>query len=140
MFIVRDGEVDVMENGKAIKTLTRGDYFGEKSILLETKRSKDIVARTNCVVCSISSETLKNMLGHKFRELLYLNFMKMAMSESQIFSRFNLKLLDSALSMFKIKHYNKNQTVIQGDSVMSSQIIIVIQGTLVDVSSIFTLG
>lgn len=133
MFIVRDGEVDVMENNKPIRTLKRGDYFGEKSILLETKRSKDIVARTNCVVCSISSETLKNMLGPKFRELLYLNFMKMAMSESQIFSRFNLKLLDSALSMFKIKHYNKNQTVIHADSIMSAQIIIVIQGTLVDV-------
>lgn len=134
MYIVKEGEVNCMDKSKVIRTLSKGDYFGEKSILLETKRSKDIVAKTDCVIYSISAETLKNMIGSKYREILYANFMKMAMTESQVFKKFNLKLLDSALSLFKIKHFNKNQTVLHAGHEMSSLIIIIIQGTLLDVS------
>lgn len=123
-----------MEKNKCIRTLKKGDYFGEKSILLETKRSKDIIAKTDCIVYSISAETLKNMIGPKYREILYANFMKMAMTESTVFKKFNLKLLDNALSLFKIKHYSRNQTVLPAGHDTSSLIIIIIQGSLLDVS------
>lgn len=63
--------------------------------------------------------------------------MKMAITESSIFKKFNLKLLDSALAHFKIKHYNKNQTVLQSGHEMSSMIVIIIQGTLIDVRNLF---
>ena len=132
LFILKEGEVNVMEKNKLIRVLKTGDYFGEKSILLESKRSKDIIAKTDCICYSISAEILKSMIGSKYREILYANFMKMAMTESQIFKKFNLKLLDSALSLFKIKHYNKGQTVLHSGHEMSSLIIIVIQGTLID--------
>jgi len=88
--------------------MKKGEYFGEKSILLETKRSKDIQAKTDCVVYSISAETINQLIGPKFREILYANFMKMAITESPVFKKFNLKLLDNALSLFKIKHYTRN--------------------------------
>lgn len=54
------------------------------------------------------------------------------MTESQVFKKFNLKLLDAALSLFKIKHYNKNQTVLHAGHETSSLIIILIQGSLVE--------
>lgn len=126
-----------MDKNKCIRVLAKGDYFGEKSILLETKRSKDIVAKTDCIVYSISVETMKNMIGPKYREILYANFMKMAMTESSVFKKFNLKLLDNALSLFKIKHYSKNQTVLHAGHETSSLIIIIIQGNLVDVSQYY---
>lgn len=137
LYIVKEGEVNCMSKNKVIRTLKKGDYFGEKSILLETKRSKDIVAKTDCVIYSVSADTLKAMIGSKYREILYSNFMKMAMTESQVFKKFNLKLLDSAISLFKIKHYNFNQTVLHAGHETSSLIIIIIQGNLVDVSPIF---
>lgn len=134
MYIVNSGELVCLDKGKQIRVLKRGDYFGEKSILLETKRSKDIQAKTDCIVYSISAETLKNMIGPKYREILYANFMKMAMTESSVFRKFNLKLLDNALSLFKIKHYSKNNVVLQAGHECSSLIIIIIQGNLIDVS------
>lgn len=134
MYIVKDGELDVKENNKVIRTLKKGDYFGEKSILLENKRSKDVVAKTDVVCYSISTDTLKNMIGAKYKEILFSNFMKMAMTESKVFKKFDLKLLDSALSLFKIKHYLKNQIVLHAGHETSSLIIIIIQGSLIDVS------
>ena len=134
MYIVREGELEVKENNKVIRTLKKGDYFGEKSILLENKRSKDVVAKTDVVCYSISIDILKNMIGAKYKEILFSNFMKMAMTESKVFKKFDLKLLDSALSLFKIKHYQKNQIVLHAGHETSSLIIIIIQGSLVDVS------
>ena len=134
MYIVKEGELNVMENNTVIRNLKKGDYFGEKSILLEHKRSKDVVAKTDVVCYSISTEILKNMIGAKYKEILFSNFMKMAMTESIVFKKFDLKLLDSALSLFKIKHYQKNQTVLHAGHETSSLIVIVIQGNLVDVS------
>ena len=60
--------------------------------------------------------------------------MKMAMSTSPVFKKFNLKLLDNALSLFKIRHYTKNQRVIPKGHDTASLIVIVIQGGLIDVS------
>ena len=131
---MKEGEINVTENDKVIRTLKRGDYFGEKSILLDAKRSKDCKAKTNCVVCSVSAETLKNLIGPKYRESLYLNFMKMAMTESRIFNKFKLKLLDSALSLFKIRNLSLNEIAIKAGSVMSATLIVIIQGNLVEVS------
>lgn len=135
LFIVKEGEVNVMEKNKLIRSLNPGDYFGEKSILLEAKRSKDVIANSDCICYSISTENLKSLLGPKYREILYSNFMKMAMNESQIFKKFNLKLLDSALSLFQVKHFSKGQTVLHSGHETSSLIIIVIQGRLIDVKT-----
>lgn len=134
MYIVKEGELEVKENNKIIRTLKKGDYFGEKSILLENKRSKDVLAKTDVICCSISTDTLKNMIGSKYKEILFSNFMKMAMTESKVFKKFDLKLLDSALSLFKIKHYSKNEPVLHAGHETSSLIVIIIQGTLIDVS------
>jgi len=92
------------------------------------------LAKTDSIVYSISSETMKNMIGPKYREILYANFMKMAMTESSVFKKFNLKLLDNALSLFKIKHYSKHQRVLAKGHDTASLIVIIIQGSLIDVS------
>ena len=136
MYIVKEGEVECLSGNSLIRILTKGDYFGEKSILLGTKRSKDIIAKTDCICYSISKETLKSMIGKKYRETLYFNFMKMAISESTIFRKFNLKLLDKAITYFKIKHFTKNETVIEAGHVISSSIVILIQGNLINVDII----
>lgn len=124
-----------MEKGKVIRKLVAGDYFGEKSVLLDTKRSKDIVALTDCQIYSIPIDTIKNVIGPTFREILYTNLVKMAMCDSHVFKKFNLKLLDNALTLFRIRHYSKGQTVVPQGHDPTSLILIIIQGQLVDVSS-----
>jgi CRP-like cAMP-binding protein len=51
-FTVIEGEADVVLNGKAIKHLGPGDYFGEMSIIDRAPRSADVVAATKlrCLV------------------------------------------------------------------------------------------
>ena len=130
LYIIREGEVDCYSKDTLIRTLKQGDYFGEKSILLGENRSKDVIAKTDCVCYSISTNILAHMIGKNYREILYVNFMKIAISESEYFKRFNLKMLDNVLSLFQVKYFNQNEIVLYEGHDMSSSFIILIQGRL----------
>ncbi len=47
-FLVESGEVEVEIDGKVIKTLSQGQGFGEIALILRTKRSASIKAKTEC--------------------------------------------------------------------------------------------
>ena len=132
LYIVKEGEVDCSLNGKIVRTLRKGDNFGERSILIDSTRSLDCIAKGNCVCYSVSISTLKNMLGDNFRNSLYLNFIKSAFNKSNIFSSFNVSLLDKAFHLFKHVNLKSNDIAFKENYLKSSKIVIVIDGHLIN--------
>ena len=132
LYIVKEGEVDCSLNGKVVRTLRKGDNFGERSILVDSMRSLDCIAKTNCVCYSVSTSTLKSMLGDNFRNLLYLNFIKSAFNRSKIFSRFNVQLLDKVFHLFKPLNLKNTDIAYKENYLKSSKIVIVIDGHLIN--------
>ncbi len=132
LYIVKEGEVDCSLNGKIVRTLRKGDNFGERSILIDSTRSLDCIAKGNCVCYSVSISTLKNMLGDNFRNSLYLNFIKSAFNKSTIFSSFNVSLLDKAFHLFKHINLKSNDIAFKENYLKSSKIVIVIDGHLIN--------
>jgi len=53
MYVVIEGEVDVMAEGKYIRTLSPGDIFGEMSLIDAAPRSADTVAKSDCVLAPV---------------------------------------------------------------------------------------
>ena len=100
IFIIKEGEVDCIRKGEIIRTLKKGDNFGERSILVDSTRTMDVVAKTNCVCFSISISTLKNMLGDKFRTFLYLGLIKSSFATSSLFKGFNSYVIEQIFSLF----------------------------------------
>ena len=121
-----------MMNNRLIRVLKKGDHFGEKSILLESTRTLDVLAKTNCILYSISIVTLVNMASDSYKDILYLNIIKMAFSKSNIFGKFNPKLIENAYECFKVKNYLKGDTVLRSGYVMCSRIIIILEGSLIN--------
>ena len=135
LYIIMDGEVECFSKGKSVRILTKGDYFGEKSILLESTRTIDVVTRTSSIIYSISVQTFKEMSGDSYKDILLLNFIKYAFSNSKIFNKINSTFLENIFPNFILKNYNKNETVLSSGYNKSSKLIIVIEGSVYDVYS-----
>lgn len=133
LYIVKDGEIECDKNSDCVRILKKGEYFGEKSILLDCVRTCDVIAKTKCVLYSISLNTFKELGGENFRDLILLNFIKGAFTSSKCFYKFNLRLLEEAFECFKLVNYNKNDVVAESGYMVSSKLIIVIEGALINV-------
>ena len=70
LYIIKEGEVECIIKGKCVRILKKGDYFGEKSLLLESTRTIDVIVGTPCICLSISVETFKAISGESYKDVL----------------------------------------------------------------------
>jgi CRP-like cAMP-binding protein len=133
LYIVKEGEVNCVYRGSVIRTLVKGDHFGEKGLLLESTRAMDVVAKTKCICYSISIETLRAMVGDRYRDILYLNFIKMSFSISENLNSINLKILENIFDCFKAVNIGKGHNACSIGHNTLSKLIIVIEGNLINV-------
>lgn len=130
LYIIKEGEVDCVGNGKYIRTLKSKDYFGEKSILLESKRTLDVIAKTKCVCYVISVDSLKNMVGDQYIRVLLFNFIEMAFQTSQCFNKLNPKFFESFFNIFSLRDFTKGEIVVPAGHHIGSTFFIIIEGSL----------
>jgi CRP-like cAMP-binding protein len=130
LYIIKEGEVICSRKGVAVRTLSKGDIFGEKSILTESIRTMDVIAKTVCICFSISVETMKVIIGKNFRDVLYLNMIKSTMKASSLLNNFDSSLIEKTYPSFCMKNYDKNQVVLSKGTLMNENIYIIIEGSL----------
>ena len=134
VYIIKEGEVAcINENKEVVKVLKSGDNFGERGILLNSKRTMDVIAKTNCVCFSISTSTLNAMLSQKYCSCLFLNFMQKAFSQSKYFNRFDHVELEHVFRFFQAVNLGKDNVAYPKGHLKSSKIVIVIDGNLKNV-------
>ena len=104
------------------------------SVLMETYRTLDVVANENCTLYDISVETLKTMMGEKYKDLLFLNCIKSVFQQSTHFKKLSSDFIESSFGSFNLANIAKGKVVIQAGTLTSENIIIVLQGNIVDVS------
>lgn len=56
MYYVKAGEVDLMFNGVVLETVTKGDIFGEKSLIDDNPHTTSALAKTDCQIVQINEE------------------------------------------------------------------------------------
>jgi hypothetical protein len=134
LYVIKEGEVKCSHKGEVIRTLSKGDIFGEKSILTESIRTMDVIATTVCICFSISVETLQAIIGKNFRDVLYLNIIKSAFKTSSFLNKFDSSLIEKTYPSFCIKNYERNQVVIPKGLLENEKINIIIEGNLVKVN------
>lgn len=53
MYVIMEGEVDVLVDGKYVRTLKDGEVFGEMALIDDQPRSADAIARTDCSLAMV---------------------------------------------------------------------------------------
>ncbi len=56
MYVIQDGEVQVMVGDRPIQVLGTGEVFGEMALVDSSPRSADVVAKTDCRVVPIDED------------------------------------------------------------------------------------
>ena len=61
-FLILDGAAQVTRNGRTVKQLGPGDFFGEMSLLTKAPRTASVVARTAMECITLSATAFKKVL------------------------------------------------------------------------------
>ena len=130
LFMIKKGEVCCMHKGQFVRSLKEGDFFGEKSLLLERKRTIDVMAKTKCLCYIISIQSLKSLASEKYKQVLLFNFFEMAINNSKYFNQLNTKVFGDYFNLFCLHDFSKNEIVIPKGHILDSVFYIIIEGSL----------
>ena len=62
MYVVKEGDVELLINGKPIMTVTKGGLFGEMALIDPDTRSATAIAQTDCVLIAIDEPQFKKLI------------------------------------------------------------------------------
>jgi CRP/FNR family transcriptional regulator, cyclic AMP receptor protein len=61
-FVLVEGEADVRRNGRKVRTLSDGDFFGEIALVTDRPRTATVVARTPVRLLVVTDRAFRHML------------------------------------------------------------------------------
>jgi len=64
MYVVTEGEVDIVLRGKVLETVHPGGIFGEMALIDHRERSADVIAKTETEVAVIDDERFHYLVRH----------------------------------------------------------------------------
>ena len=131
IYIIKEGEVNCVKNGRIIRILFKGDYFGEMSLFVDCKRSLDVIAKTNCECYSVSFSSLKNILGLNFREEIIKLIIKNSFISTKYFNNVYYGFIEKIFNCFSIRFLKKNEIAVSSGTYVSEKIIIIVCGNLI---------
>ena len=64
-FVLLDGTADVRRNGRKIRTLGPGDFFGEIALVAKTPRTATVVTSSEVELLVITAQSFRTLLDHQ---------------------------------------------------------------------------
>ena len=136
IYFIKEGLIQFVDDeGKCIKTLTSGENFGEKEILMDIKKNYNIITITDCLCYSISIRSLKKIFGNQFRNFIFYNFMKSAFDCSKLFQNMSIFYIEKIFKFFNIVNLDKDNVAFPIGHKKSLKFVIIIYGNLINSKS-----
>ncbi|CAK56806.1 unnamed protein product (macronuclear) [Paramecium tetraurelia] len=130
LFIIAEGKVGVYtDDGLLIRTLSKGEYFGENALMQDNcVRGLTVKAIEESRLLALGRETLTKILGDGVQMIIYKNQCKWILQQSKI----NLIIqIDQFLDLLTIRKLKKGDIIINKGQ-LHGELIIVIDGKVSD--------
>ena len=67
-FIVKSGQVEIIKDGITLRTITKDDFFGERSIILNENRTATVVAKGDCSFWVLNKNDFLDIIDEGIRK------------------------------------------------------------------------
>ena len=133
IYFIKDGEVDIMKNNVVSKRFKRKEFFGEDGLFEGYRNTADIIAKTNCVIYTISYEFFYGYFGKgkKFKDQFYFTLLKYIFSKSSTLNMIGTHLNEN-FENFKFKVFKANNIVYKKGTNLSKLLCVVLTGNILE--------
>ena len=69
-YIIKEGQVEILKGGISIRFITKHDFFGERSIILNESRTATVIARGNAICWHLSKADFLSLIDEGIRKQL----------------------------------------------------------------------
>ena len=135
VYVLKDGNIQLKKDGKLLKSLVKGDYFGTLEVLSNSNRITEAVPKEKTHLLTIPAFWLKSLYGDNYRSILALFLIKSAFMNDSYLKKLNLIFLDEVFNLISFKYYEKETNIIKAGEPKNAYIVITIEGELVDVNT-----
>ena len=135
IYILKDGNINLKKDGKVIKSLTKGEYFGTLEVISNSNRITEAVPKEKTHLLALPVFYLKSLYGENYRSVLALSLIKSAFSNNSNLKKLNLKFLDEIFNLISFRYYEKETEIIKSGEPKNSLIVVPIEGELIEVST-----
>ena len=132
LFTIKSGIVSCRIGLKEVRQLGTSDYFGQNAILVDMKRSCDVVALTDTTCYEISRNDLKDALGDDYRDVILLSFFTACVNTNKYFKDIFIESKMNALfALFKVHRYTYKERLVDNKVFTSNnRLVLIIDGSI----------
>ena len=127
-YIVKEGMVSVIKDGKEIRQMGKGDYFGEQALLYSGNRTASVLTLTPTICLSIAAESLLLALGSKLQNAIYKNSLKIAAEKDRVISKLSHSQIARVVDVVTVATYKKNDIIFTAGFPVNAILNIVVKG------------
>ena len=135
IYVLKDGSVTIKKDGKIMKNISRGEYFGALEVLANSNRITEAVPSGRTNLYSIPVFWLKSLYGDNYRSVVALALIKSAFNNHPILKKSSTNFLDEIFNKITFKYYEKEAEIIKKGEQKCNLIVIPLEGELIDSSN-----
>lgn len=132
-YIIAEGKVGAVKDGKLVRVMVAGESFGEQALLGDgSVRALTVKAvEGEAKVLALGRDTIQQLLGDQVQSIIYKNSCKWALQKSQLFGKLPVGVIEKLLETVQFKSLKKGQPVFQKNEKVG-MLAIVAEGSAVN--------
>mmetsp|Transcript_26529 Transcript_26529/g.26181 ORF Transcript_26529/g.26181 Transcript_26529/m.26181 type:complete len:174 (-) Transcript_26529:1102-1623(-) len=111
-YIIKEGLVSCSQNGIEIRQMSKGDFFGEQSLLYGSPRTATCTAISEVKLISIGSNSLIEVLGSSLQQILYRNTLRIACERSPVLSTLSKEQKEDIFDNMKVNTFQPGAVIV----------------------------
>ncbi|CAG9333323.1 PKG_5 [Blepharisma stoltei] len=130
-YIIKEGTVSCYVQGKIVRQLGKGDFFGEQALLYNSLRTATIVSNTKVGVLSLCREDLISVLGDQLQLIIYKNSQRIAIESSPHLKDLTKNQEEAVIQKMKVVSYQNGEIIINKGMPKGHKLWLVVKGAVI---------